>query len=237
MGTEVGHASQTPVGEHLVLVNPREGYRKWSASYDDTPNPLLALESRVLAGILPPRQGLRILDAGCGTGRWMERLTADGAAVYGIDFCHEMIEQAARKPRLRNHCAVADICALPIRSCSFDLALCSFTLSYTRSIRNSIAELARIAGTLVVSDLHPEAIARGWRRSFRQNGVTWDIDHLPYTTSVLDVSARDAALTLTARIEAGFGEPEREIFRGAGKESTFAAAAACPAILISKWTR
>ena len=46
----------------------REGYDRWSSSYDRTPNPLVALDRRHTLDLLAPRPGERILDAGCGTG-------------------------------------------------------------------------------------------------------------------------------------------------------------------------
>lgn len=46
----------------------REGYDRWSASYDSTPNPVVSLDRRHTLTALDPRPGEWILDAGCGTG-------------------------------------------------------------------------------------------------------------------------------------------------------------------------
>src|SRR2546430_7122452 len=46
----------------------RDGYDRWSQTYDHTPNPLVALDRRYTMPLLQPRPAERILDAGCGTG-------------------------------------------------------------------------------------------------------------------------------------------------------------------------
>jgi SAM-dependent methyltransferase len=223
------------MGEYLMQVAALEGYRLWSSHYDETPNPLLALESRVLANFIGETRGRRILDAGCGTGRSMEQLANSGAQVWGVDFCDRMLAIAAGKPGLSNRCLVADIACLPFEDRSFHLALCSLTLSYTTNLRYSLTELARVANSVIVTDLHPEATRRGWTRSFRKDGQSWEIDHQRYTCDELDEAAQSAGLFRICRIEAVFGEPEREIFRLAGKESAFGVMTEHPALLVSSW--
>jgi hypothetical protein len=50
-------------------LSPSEGYRVWASSYDREANPMLSLEQRILATLLPPVAGLDVVDLGCGTGR------------------------------------------------------------------------------------------------------------------------------------------------------------------------
>ena len=63
-----------------TIVEVEEGYRRWSEVYDDAPNPLLALEERVLGPLLAEVRGERVVDLGCGTGRWLARLQEREAA-------------------------------------------------------------------------------------------------------------------------------------------------------------
>src|SRR5579884_2692276 len=85
------------------LVSASEGYGLWAASYDDGRSPLLALEQRCLEPLLPAIGGQEILDVGCGTGRWLERLLQlGGTRVFGADFSGEMLRYAAHKPQLAN---------------------------------------------------------------------------------------------------------------------------------------
>jgi ubiquinone/menaquinone biosynthesis C-methylase UbiE len=230
-------AAKAAMGEYLRQLTPLEGYRAWAPHYDETLNPLLALESRVLSSALEVTKGDRIIDAGCGTGRSMAYLAACGARVFGVDFCDRMLALATAKPGLNSRCVVADISRLPMRDDYFDLALSSFTLSYAPDLSAALAELARVARRVIVADLHPEAVRRGWKRSFRYQESSIEISHSPYTLTQLDDAAHTAGLMCSYRIEASFGEPEREIFRLAGKASGFAEAAGCRALLVTSWVK
>jgi hypothetical protein len=60
-------------------------YRLWSATYDTDPNPLLALEQRVLRERLTVNSGTRVLDLATGTGRWLEYVLSMGANGFGVE--------------------------------------------------------------------------------------------------------------------------------------------------------
>jgi ubiquinone/menaquinone biosynthesis C-methylase UbiE len=157
-------------------LNARVAFRRPShlgASYDAGPNPLLALETRLLLGAVDSARSLPFLDIACGTGRWMLWAQQQGAGVLGIDFCAEMVLEASRKPGLAGRLSLADACHVPVADGAADLAICSFALGYLASPRPAIAEMARVSrkgGRVVVTDLHPCALAAGWTRSFRSNG-------------------------------------------------------------------
>lgn len=214
-----------------------EGYRLWSASYDEAPNPLLALETRILDARLRRIRGVRFFDAGSGTGRWMSYAQAAGARVFGVDICHEMILQAGRKAGLGGRSALGDISALPICDNAADLAICSFTLGYLRSVSAVFRELARVARRVIVSDMHPKAVRAGWTRSFRRGDRVHELTHHEHSKAELDECARGAGLRREWRLEAHFGEPERAIFHHAGKQEAFARVSVLPALLITEWNR
>jgi 2-polyprenyl-3-methyl-5-hydroxy-6-metoxy-1,4-benzoquinol methylase len=80
-----------------------------------------------LAPWLRVRPGMRVLDVGCGVGRWSRHLAARGAAVTGIDLSPTMIAAAQRRARagpLRGECRflVQDLTALATGE-RFDLVL------------------------------------------------------------------------------------------------------------------
>jgi SAM-dependent methyltransferase len=214
-----------------------EGYRMWSADYDDTPNALLALEKRLLSRRMHPSPGSLLLDAGSGTGRWMSWAAARGVPTIGVDACHEMILKAERKPALFGRSLQADLRSIPLADQSVDLTLCSFTLGYVPSAAPVFRELARVSRQVIVSDLHPEAARAGWTRSFRAGSQIYELIHYKHSIAEFDASARDAGLVPQWRIEASFGEPERPIFRQAGKEHVFEQARLVPAVLITSWQK
>lgn len=74
-----------------------EGYEKWSATYDQTPNPLVALDRRHTIKVLMPRRGESILDAGCGTGAHLAQIVSARSRPFGLDLSHAMLRVARRK--------------------------------------------------------------------------------------------------------------------------------------------
>lgn len=221
-------------------VPAQEAYRAWAESYDTALNPLLALEERLLAGILGSVASGRVIDAGCGTGRWMARLARQGAAVIGFDSSGPMLAIGARKPAARGRLALADLRSIPIASGAADLTICSFVLSYCSAPERAVGELARITkrgGRVIVADLHPEAAAAGWNRSFRANGHVYEIEHFAHPLSRIRCAAGAAGLLLKTELQSAFDSPEQPIFAAAGKQRAFAAIAAIPAIWIGQWSR
>lgn len=146
----------------------KEGYREWAPT-DDGANLLLRMEERAL---LPLLAGLEIgaaVDAGCGTGRYVQRLRARGYAVTGVDQSDAMLAVAARSWPT-THFAVADIRRMPLASASSALVVCALVLAHLARTAPALLELARVlapGGALIVSDLHPLAGALlGWRPGF-----------------------------------------------------------------------
>ena len=218
-------------GVQPIPVSPAEGYALWAATWDATPSPIVALEERLLAPRLSGLRARRVIDAGCGTGRWTARLRA-----IGFDLSFAMLELASRKPGLKGRLAVADAAALPVASGAADLVICTLTLGHLRDQRAAMREFARIlepGGTLIVTDFHPQAAARGWRRTFRHGGRVYELENHPYTLEGL--ATPDLVLRHSA--EAVIGELERAFFEAAGRPELFDAARGIPAVQLSQWTR
>lgn len=211
----------------MRLLPPLEAHRIWAANYDAMPNPLLALETRILVPMLPDVRGKRIVDVAAGTGRWARRLGALGANVICADACFEMVRQAPL-PVL-----VADSGALPLPDDFADLVICAFATDYMAPCLEELGRITRSGGHVFVSDMHPEAAQRGWTRSFRSS------------TGVVTIQSRRACLaeltsprlSLVNLVEATLGEPERPLFVRAGKEASFEAACRVPAIYVAQWCR
>jgi hypothetical protein len=98
-------------------------------------------------------------------------------------------------------------------------------------------EMARVARSVIISDLHPEASVAGWTRGFRVAGERYELEHRPYSQRKLQGYAYEAGLVEKWNVEAHFGEPERELFVRAGKEQLFSELQRIPAVLITGWRR
>jgi malonyl-CoA O-methyltransferase len=224
----------------MMRVPVLEGHQLWAESYDTAPNPLVALEMRIMLDVLAQRPPARLTDVACGTGRWLVHFQQTGASVVGVDFCDAMLRQAAQHQSLRERLILADVEQLPLRDGSSDLVFCSLALGYFPDLQRGFNELARVCapgGQIAISDLHPDAMTAGWTRSFKRKGAHYEIDHYVYSWEQIDDAASEAGLRLVLRHSAHLGHQERPLFQKAGKDHLFAAAAAVPALFAAFWER
>jgi len=222
-------------------VSVEEGYERWAPTYDHAPNPLLHLEERKLAPLLPDLRGKHVLDLACGTGRWLQKLSAQGAGRgVGVDLSAAMLRVADRKAVISGRLARADCRSLPFQHSIFDLVVCSFALGHIHDLDAMVRELARVtkAGADVfVSDLHPEAYARGWRTGFRDSSSAIQIEMSPRTAEQIIRVFYTGGFECLTHIPLSLGEPEKAIFVQAGKANFFEAACRMPAVLLFHFTR
>jgi demethylmenaquinone methyltransferase/2-methoxy-6-polyprenyl-1,4-benzoquinol methylase len=106
--------------------------------------------------------GAVALDIATGTGELAFELQRQGArSVVGVDFCHEMVERAARKrdsSRIGRRVVLAtgDAMALPFADATFDCIVNGFMLRNVADLGATFAELCRVlkpGGRLVCLDL------------------------------------------------------------------------------------
>ncbi len=110
--------------------------------------------------------GARVLDVGCGVGRWSCRLAARGASVTGVDLSPTMIVQAGRRAAAQGVAArcrflAQDLAALELDG-RFDLILGVTVLQHILEPESLRAALQRLAsylaadGTLILLEAAPE---------------------------------------------------------------------------------
>jgi cytosine/adenosine deaminase-related metal-dependent hydrolase/SAM-dependent methyltransferase len=224
------------------LISAREGYELWAPQYALEANPLLALQQRRLEPMLPPIRGRRVVDLACGTGRWMERIVSRGPKIaVGLDFSFGMLERAAGIAELNGNLACGDCCSLPLRDRCADLLLCSLALDHVPDLESFAREAARIAddgAVLIISEFHPEAHARGWKRTFRTGEVTFELEVTPRSLALVNEAMRDAGFRFDDCEEPCFSDAERSLFLAAGREDLFERVRnAGPALYISRYIR
>ena len=146
-----------------------EAYAAWSATYDDTVNALFAAEEpavRELVAELPP--GLA-LDVACGTGRFARLLRELGHRVVATDAVPAMLARAG-STRAADALVQAELTRQPVRDASVDLVTCGLALTHVPDLVRPFAEFARVVrpgGHVLVSDIHPIAVATGGHAFFR----------------------------------------------------------------------
>ncbi len=117
-------------------------------------------ERPAMLAMMPPVEGRRVLDAGCGSGMYCELLLDRGARVTGVDESARMLEHArtrlaGREVDLRQ----ADLRdPLPFADGSFDGVVSALTLHYIPDWSTALTEFRRVLtpdGWLLFSTHHP----------------------------------------------------------------------------------
>jgi SAM-dependent methyltransferase len=178
-----------------------------------------AAEWPAIQAMLPPLQGRRVLDLGCGFGWFCRWARAQGAAgVLGLDVSEKMLARAAADTQ---DAAIryqrVDLETLALAPASFDLAYSSLVLHYIIDLAGLLATVHQAlapGGRLVVSMEHPIYTAPsrpGWVTDDAGHH-TWPLDGYsvegPRTTDWLAPGVvkqhRTIGTTLTLLLGAGF---------------------------------
>jgi SAM-dependent methyltransferase len=134
-----------------------------AVAYDawfDTPwgHHAFAVESATIRRACGKLAGRRVLDAGCGTGRFGAALASRHTPVVGVDSDPPMLSLAGA--RATGGCARAAVEHLPFPDGSFDLALAVTVLEFVAQPAAALAELARVTrngGRIVIGALNPHS--------------------------------------------------------------------------------
>ena len=152
----------------------QHAYDQWARTYDIDWNPQTAMEEADVLALVAPSAGERILDAGCGTGRYCRLFREFQADVVGIDFSDAMLDIAKK--------ALPDVTfyhmdltkPLLFDAASFDKVNCAQTLKHLADTRPVLKEFARVlkpGGVFTFSVSHPD--------------MNWDDYELSYTPSFI----------------------------------------------------
>jgi len=231
----------------LEVLTPRKAYKLWASSYDERDdNALLWLEEKFLVPILETIeiQERSVIDFGCGTGRYLERLVARRPiSTLGLDTSRAMLQIASGKldsgsVQLLN----AGIEHLPLCSEKFDVGLCTLVLGAVVNLDKAVSEMCRVlkpGAVLVVSEFHPEADSRGWKRTFSlQRGRilhrTFAVRNYARPVSEYQRSFEEHGMMTELLVEPRIDESLRPFFARGRKEAQFEQAVGTPILFILK---
>jgi len=135
-------------------------FNKWAGSYDTG---ILSVFFRMCNGkicqLVEPRDGIKLLDVGCGTGSLLESLFRSGRQVNlcGINVSPEMIRVARKKLNGKERVELHEGSATnsPFESDSFDYVVCANSLHHHPDPGQSLAEMTRVlkpGGVVIVMD-------------------------------------------------------------------------------------
>lgn len=176
------------------VLSPTEAYALWAPNYPaHAHNPVMQAEERAMLTLMPADlHGKNVLDAGCGSGRYMLRALRRGAMhAVGVDLSSDMLRRAyteltAEKFSAGIGLAQGSVSALPMPDAWADLTVCGLVVGHMEHLHGALRELHRVTrpgGIVLCSDVHPIGPALGWLRDFRAGGQRYAVQHTQHLYS------------------------------------------------------
>lgn len=177
-----------------TVLEPEAAYALWAESYPaHAHNPVMQAEERAMLAMLPADlHGQAVLDAGCGSGRYLLHAWRRGAArLTGVDVSAPMLarahtELAQVRERAELSLRAGSVASLPVGDGHADITLCGLVLGHVPDLARALAELGRATrpgGSVLCSDFHPIGHALGWLRDFKVDGQRYAARHFPHLYS------------------------------------------------------
>ncbi|WOB28196.1 MULTISPECIES: methyltransferase domain-containing protein [Xanthomonas] len=178
----------------VPVLEPDAAYALWAQAYPPhAHNPVMQAEERAMLGLMPATlQNQHVVDAGCGSGRYMLHALRRGARhVTGVDLSPQMLARAQTElsqhwPAARVQLQQGSLDQLPLADAVADLSVCGLVVGHLQRLLPALEELhrvTRIGGIVLCSDVHPIGHALGWRRDFKADGRHYAVRHTQHLYS------------------------------------------------------
>lgn len=128
---------------------------------------------RLIVEYFGPLEGKRVLDVGCGKGRFARVLLDEnpGAEIWGLDISDEMLKFVPKEI----HTRAGSMTELPFPDAHFDCVYATESLEHAVEIDRAVAEMCRVlkpGGRLVIIDKNAEQTGRmktpAWEKWFHR---------------------------------------------------------------------
>lgn len=127
----------------------------------------------------------RVLDLGCGTGRYLQRLASAGARPVGADFSLGMLRAARRRVDAVPLVAADLQQDFPFDDATFDATVCALVGEHLERLHITLREAHRAlrpGGRLVFTVYHPDLAAAGKEANFVRDGVEYRLGAVRWST-------------------------------------------------------
>jgi ubiquinone/menaquinone biosynthesis C-methylase UbiE len=134
--------------------------------------------------LLPITRG-RVLEVGCGTGRWLRDVSHSAAFVAGADASFGMLKQCDLDVPLVN----ARANSLPFRDTSFDVVFCVNALHHFDDATGFIRDASMLlmpGGTLAIVGIDPRTIRSRYIYAYFETTLATDLGRYPSFGQIVD---------------------------------------------------
>jgi len=142
--------------------------------------------ANLLHNVIRDLNAQKILEVGCGSGRWLDELQPLTPHIYGLDFSFGMLSQARERnnivPLTRGTAK-----QLPFESSIFDLIFCINALHHFDQPQNFVAEshrLLRRGGALITINIDPPTIQTWYVYDYFDGTRQTDLKRFPKIETV-----------------------------------------------------
>ena len=138
---------------------PAESMLNIARWYDTIFEGVLGGLRSMAARVVPPAEGMRVLDIGCGTGAQLAIYQAGGCQVFGIDLSQPMLRVARSNLDHPAVLTIADALRIPYPDRTFDLVISSLFLHQINpgmraAVLNEAARVLQPEGQILLIDFH-----------------------------------------------------------------------------------
>lgn len=198
---------------------PADAYNLWAENYDHQPdNLMLALDEEIFSGLINPLslQQKIIADIGCGTGRhWAKILDKKPQRLIGFDVSEGMLKILQQKFPVAetHHLADDELRGLKNESC--DMIFSTLTIAHIENAQRAMAEWNRVlkpGGSIVITDYHPYALAKGGRRTFSYMGKTIEVKNYVHPVEKIKEISRQLHLEVFRLVEKSIDESAKPFY-------------------------
>jgi ubiquinone/menaquinone biosynthesis C-methylase UbiE len=187
---------------------PVTAYDIWAGQYDNQPdNLMLALDERLCSLLLDttPITARVIADVGCGTGRhWSKLYGKKPARLLGFDVSQGMLDVLQEKYPQAETRLLRDTTLPGLDAASCDLVISTLTIAHIPDPEAALTEWNRVlkpGGLILLTDYHPEALAKGGQRTFRDKGKTIAVRNHIHPVSAIKQIAEKLGLVVLQTVE------------------------------------
>jgi ubiquinone/menaquinone biosynthesis C-methylase UbiE len=187
---------------------PSVAYDIWALQYDNQPdNLMLALDERLCSYLLDttPITGAVIVDVGCGTGRhWSKLYKKRPARLLGFDVSQGMLDILKAKYPQATTTLLSDSTLPGLDTASCDLVISTLTIAHIPDAEAALTEWNRVlkpGGQIILTDYHPEALAKGGQRTFRDKDKVIAVRNHIHPISAIRQIAEKLGLAVLQTVE------------------------------------